>query len=300
MAMFYVDMEKRYLSFWNGKEDILEALYRDFYLSEDIGCRNFAQALIWPMWAKNKSFDLLTNYGPMQYASIGVNHILEDALRKHSNSNALEFEFVVNSPAIHIATALQATYFPFLQKGKQGHYSDEGVAGILGQILNMYQYAKANQQKNISEYADILSQQKLAINMLNVENNVDINNILYYSEKYKTAQTLKNILNNLSQMDIEKRQAQIYEYNNLIAEIGKERITPEKGMDYILTAAGFNPEIGGIISILSAILQVAKPIIKNRREKDIIERLANEKSNLKDEVYLLDKLNRVAKIKVQQ
>lgn len=46
----------------------------------------------------------------------------------------------------------------------------------------------------------------------------------------------------------------ISEYNNLIAEIGKEKITLGKSLNYLLSGVGFIPIIGAGASIISLLL----------------------------------------------
>lgn len=95
-------------------------------------------------------------------------------------------------------------------------------------------------------------------------------------------------------MDTVQQNKKISEYNNLIAEIGKEKITSNNILNYILSGVGFIPEIGTAASIISVILQLLENFgIKRNIVKKKIE---TGNATTADEVYLLDKLSRVARI----
>lgn len=92
--------------------------------------------------------------------------------------------------------------------------------------------------------------------MLKSNNSISLKNILDYADKYSTSITLKRILKNLSELDSMQQTERISEYNNLVAEIGKEKITLGKSLNYILSGVGFIPIIGTGASIASLFLQL--------------------------------------------
>ena len=119
--------------------------------------------------------------------------------------------------------------------------------------------------------------------------------MLNYAEKYSTATTLKKILMNLSGLDAEQRNDKIAEYNNLIAEIGEEKIK-DKIFSYVLTAAGFIPVIGNITSCIEQIIRSYGDL--GLKRKHSIKKIEAGIATKDDEVYILDKLSRVAKISI--
>ncbi len=295
MAMFYCELERRYMSLWESNEHIFEALCLKCTKKSDWQSRFLYDWLLWPIKAKRESYELLTSYSPIKLPCIGANVLFDHFQDKTSKSTDIQFELTTNSNSIHIATALQATYFPFAVKEETGNvYSDSAVSNILGSVINNYQYISANQQDAIKEYTELLEKQRNAIYLLKSDNSVSVKNILDYSEKYNTTNTLQRILLNLSELDQDQQKSKIEEYNNLIAEIGKERFTTINGINYVLSGAGFIPVIGTFASIIDLLMQVFSD---TGIKKEIVKKKINKgKSTINDEVYLLDKLSRVAKI----
>ena len=294
MATYYCDLERQYMSFWKGNEAILESLCIECMKSKDEMIRRVSDVLLWPIKAKTESFELLTSYSPLKLPSIGANTLFDMSIRNMERSKDVEFELVVNSNSIHIASALHATYFPFYTGEANEQYTDAGVADVLGRVLNSYRYYDANQRSSLSSYQEVLNKERNAIYLLRSENNVSMKHILDYQEKYNTTQTLKNILQKLVQLEPLEREQKIREYNNLIAEIGKEKIGMTNILNYILSGAGFIPGVGTGASIVSLILQIFEDL--QLKEKWRLEKLKNDNGSTKDEVYLLDRLSRVAKI----
>ena len=295
MAMFYCDLERKYVSSWEGNEHLFETLCLECAKKTDKQSQFLYDWLLWPIKAKRESYELLTSYSPLKLPSIGANVLFDHFQDQTSKSTDIQFELTANSNSIHIATALQATYFPFAVKGKSGKvYSDSAVSNILGSVINNYQYISVNQQDAIKEYTELLEKQRNAIYLLKSDNSVSVKNILDYSEKYNTTHTLQRILLNLSELDQSQQKNKIEEYNNLIAEIGKEHFTAIKGINYVLSGAGFIPVIGTFASIIDIVMQIFSD---TGIRKEIVKKKINKgKSTINDEVYLLDKLSRVAKI----
>lgn len=86
----------------------------------------------------------------------------------------------------------------------------------------------------------------------------------------------------------------ISEYNNQIAEIGKEKIIGGKTLNYILSGVGFFPTIGPVASITSLFLELIKDF--GVKQKIVERRIRSGSASNADDVYLLDKFSRVAKI----
>ena len=299
MAMFYCELENNYLLFWQENKDALEYLCKECIKSTDSKVKIIYDWLIWPIVAKQESYDLFTSYSPLTIPSIGANTLFDTIQKVAEKPNPnLDFELTVNSSAIHIATALKATYFPFAVKGSDGiAYSDVTVANIIGDILNAYQYTGNKQHFSIQKCGEILEKERTAIYLLKSDNAVSMKNILDYSQKYKTSQTLKQIISDLSKLDESQRIARVTEYNNQIAEIGKEHIGVGNISNYLLGAAGFVPVVGYFASGISILVQAFKDLGIHRHSVE--KRIIGGKATIEDEVYLLDKLSRVAKITLQ-
>lgn len=296
LAMHFCDLEKRYLSLWEGHEEVLHELCKAGMKSEDAKIRAMIKGLMWPMQAKTESFDVFNSYSPMKVAGIGVNRLFRGFLGDSEAAKNADFELTVNADSIHIATALQATYFPFLMKLNEQEYSDLAVAELLGSILNFYQYPGDIQQDSIREYSKVLENEQLAVSLLDSDNRVEIRQFLDYAEQYKTPETLKNILNHLAEMPQPERQKKVAEYSNLMAELGNQKgISKDSILNYVLTGVGFLPGVGTAASIVGLILQLVEDL--KLREKWSFHRIAKQNSNVNEEVYLLDKLSRIARIR---
>ena len=295
LAMYYCELEKQYMEIWKGKEEFLQELCKMSIKTQNPQIKMFSDMLLWPIRTRIKSFEMLTSYGPSALSAIGVNKLVRLPERDRKN---IEFELTVNAPSIHIATALQSTYFPFYLENDSGSYSDAGVATILGNILNMYNYLGKGQLENIEEYSKKVDEEKQCIYLLKPENSVDMKHILAYEKKYHTSHTLKRILEDLASLDSAKRTEKVKEYNNAIAEAGLEKMDAGMAWNYVLSAGGFIPGIGTGVSVLGILYQMAQDL--GIGEKYIIKKLEQGTASERDKIYLLDKINRVAQIRISR
>ena len=94
--------------------------------------------------------------------------------------------------------------------------------------------------------------------------------------------------------DEKERNKKLEEYSNLIAEIGEEKPNKEKTLNYVLSGISFIPAVGEGASIINLLLQVIKDF--KLKDKWMLNRIEADKASKEEEVYLLDKLSRVARI----
>lgn len=306
IAMYFCELEKKFLSLFGDSTDLLFQIYKDLKLSKDSNSNILAEWLVWPVKAKLESYELFNSYGPMKLPTLGANRLFDFINEQNENSKNIKFEFTVNSSNIHIATALQATYFPFCIRNKDASvYSDKGVAKILGDVLNLYNYCNKSEQQQINSYTRIMRSNESAIRLLQTDNTVKMNKFLNKSIQYNTPDMLKRILVNLENMNETERRNRISDYNNVIVELGEEKENvPGKTMNYILSGAGFLPGIGTAASIVSLVKDLLGEInkIQEINRKDKIKKAIKTETERKDdkdfldEVYLLDRLSRIAKV----
>lgn len=102
-------------------------------------------------------------------------------------------------------------------------------------------------------------------------------------------------MEDLASLDSAKRTEKVKEYNNAIAEAGLEKMDAGTVWNYVLLAGGFVPGIGTGVSVLGLLYQMAQDM--GIGEKYIIKKLEQGTASEKDKIYLLDKLNRVARIR---
>lgn len=192
MATYYCDLERQYMSYWKGNEAVLESICMECMKSKDEMVRMLPNILLWPIKAKVQSFELLTSYSPLKLPSIGANTLFDMHIKNMEHNDDIQFELVMNSNSIHIASALHATYFPFYTGETNSQYTDAGVADVLGKVLNSYLYHGTCNKNDLMLYEDVLKKERNAIYLLRSENSVSMKNILDYQEKYKTTQTQRN------------------------------------------------------------------------------------------------------------
>ena len=137
LASYFTQLSDNYI--FSGLEDfrLLMELRKNIDNQNKL-LKNLISLWMWPTKAKMESFRFLNFSSPLTLSSIGINNLALESYyefnEKAKTTNSYEFEFTVNYSNIQIATALQATYFPFYSEGKT--YSDSGVANILGTPIN--------------------------------------------------------------------------------------------------------------------------------------------------------------------
>lgn len=134
-----------------------------------------------------------------------------------------------------------------------------------------------------------------------MDNAAPVADLLDYCDRYHTTTTLKKIMEGVTALPEDKQAAQIREYSHLLAEIGKEkRSFKQLAPSYLLTAAGFLPLLGMPASLLGILWQVLQDfgLPQHIKEKQIERAILSGKSTTQQEVYLLDRLSRVAKIQL--
>ncbi|MGE8206042.1 hypothetical protein ACQKP0_15980 [Heyndrickxia sp. NPDC080065] len=256
------------------------------------------QLFTWPARAKQKSLELLSFGSPIRLATIGVHQVFPALTAKPE----IEFELVANGPSIYTASALEATYFPF--QSPDGTYSDKGVANVLGDLLNMYKYPKEGQRDTLINLKNLHQQEQHVIGLLELNEPVSILKFDDIATQYHTREKLKNLLMKLEMMNEDERRKHVDQLNGLLFEIGegqqKRRVN---GVDYLLGGAGLIPDIGLVFS-LAGILKNAYKDIKNSDKKQVmklIDKIGERQYNQqeKEEIYMLSKIDRAARLKVK-
>ena len=310
MACYMTEVEKSYFANYPEYREMILDIYPYLVNSEDKNVLQMAKIIAWPLIAKLESFRVLNQYSPMAISNFGVNRVIEDRINSLEKTNELSFEFTINSSNIHIATALQATYFPFREEKDGSKYSDSGVSLILAGLLNSYYYSSLKEIEQIKKVTEINKRENNYINFLNIDNTISITKFAEKAEKYNTETGLVNILNRLEHMDEKERREKISDYNTLICEIAeisdKERW---KCLKYFLGAAGLIPiELPPPISIGVALADfgVSKidKILSKKREAELkqieykINKIMKQKpeDEIVEDVYILDKISRIAKL----
>ena len=308
LGCYMTEIEFSYLSDYPVYKNMAKELHDCFKDSDDERARQISKFISWPYRLKAESFEILNHHGPMSVGGFGANKAIEDLIHAAEKTNEISFEFTVNSSNIHIASALQSTYFPFREEAKGEVYSDIGVSTILANLLNSYLYSSSKDIEQIKRVSDIKNKENNYINLLHCDNSVSIIKFAQKSLENQTTVTLKNILSRLEEMDETKRRDKIREYNNLLCDISeipdKERF---KCLKYFLGAASIIPVLPLPISIavtlaelgvksLDKALSLGKKGEKRQIKYKIDKAGRNGFDELVDDVYILDKISRIAKV----
>lgn len=256
--------------------------------------------LYWPKIALRSSFETLSNSGPMAISRYGVNNTITNLLGISNNNKELEFEFTVNSDQIHLAHALNATYFPFFIDNSK--YSDHPYALLMGNMLNFY---KTFNHKNVHETIEQFSLKAQGNPSIQLVNTFDIDDYISIQDFEKEISSevirnnLKSLFTELSELDENERQNRIEEFNKDLEKAIKKRKFEKHALD-----------LGeDLVGLVIPFLNTGKKLVKSGTRKamdklpalqqvsDYIESKSSEIGKDKGRISLLTKINRVARLK---
>ena len=266
----------------------LEELCMNSVYNEEM--ERVSDALLWPIRARNNSIRALSINGPLAFNE-GVDTLFQKDLKEE-----VGFEFLLHSPLATIAEALQATCFPIRMSNGSSEYSNEAVMDIMMSLMAVYRYPLKSQHEEMKRFTQSIQHERNCLMLLEPNCQVPIHHVLDYAERYKMPQSLVGILADLERLAPEEQEQRISQYNDAILEGGKERpVLKKSGLNYLLAGVGFSPA-GCIASGVSFIIQIMEDA--GLRRKRALSRLAKGRSNRTDEVYLLDKVSRIAHIRL--
>lgn len=310
----FYDMNKN--SIFNDTEltpvfnDIAKGISKEL----NVPMQEILQFINWPKQALRESFEFFNSNGVFAYGYMGINNLIQDKLSKLLNKD-LTLEFTMTSHNIHLANALNATFFPsFLydEKGKQNSF-EAPYSNLMGALLNFYKYASRD---TISSLANI---ENLKLNKQSFVSPIDIFDVNTYVpleefEKYTSSTVVRNklnvLFNKLANMNIEERKLEVKRYNELISEFQKKN-----KMKLILSDAtsdllgGIVPTIltGNIIPLIIFSIfnsNLMKGLVTRSAQYQYIQDAINnlnlyvrEQEGKLSDIDILSQINRVAKIK---
>ncbi len=274
-----------------------------------IGCEKYAKRsgisadalfnmIVWPIQARNKSMEIFTFGSPIQLASIGVHNNIPTIVE----NEAINFEFMVNSPAIYIASALDSTYYPFRERDNGKLYSDSGVAHIIGDLLNIYKNKNKEQRQTWVDSKRILQQEASTLTIFDVSESIPITEFDLIAERHQTRQTLRGLLNEFETLTPELRKKRIDGYNQLLYRIGEENSKQKVDLkSYALGGAGLIPTVGTWFSVIGMLRMIFQDVNASERQRvyKLIDKLSEKENSEKEkqELFVLNKINRAARIK---
>lgn len=253
--------------------------------------------LLWPRIALRKSFDALDSASTKRLSTYGVNQMILQSLPEEVKKK-YEFEFVVNAEAIHIAHALDATYFPF--NPDASGYTDKPYAQTMGSLLNFY---KCFKKDTLGEYLELSHVKEAGVNLLEPLKIFDIDTFLPVDEFEKEVankfvrQGFRSLFTELSALDETERKKRVLEYNKSVEDYLRNNKFKNIAYDLGTEATGL-PLLGFAKNMASLIYDKVKKssdTIKKYAEK--IEEIAAYNLTGEKKISLLTRLNRVARLK---
>lgn len=255
--------------------------------------------ILWPKKALRNSLDTLNQSGPIGIAQYGVNNTITRLLPS-KNKQSYDFEFTVNSNQIHLAHALDATYFPFYTENAE--YSDHPYALMMGHLLNFY---KKYSYQTLSQCYDMNEMKMITNPSLSLISIFDINEyipILEFENELSSGTTRKymqSLFSELSTLDQTDRNERIHQYNIELEKALKNKNKIRHGLDLGLDALGM------AVPFLSTIKKALTYQIKRTKSNgsaiqvtfDFIEDKALRGNMKQRQISLLTKINRVARLK---
>ncbi|WP_422103068.1 hypothetical protein [Vreelandella sp.] len=298
-AIDLVELNQSYIFSDPELEKINYPLLKEFAEFTNSNVETVSSFLLWPKTALRASLDALNQSGPMGIARYGINNPIINSWPS-KDKEIYEFEFVVNSDQIHLAHALDATYFPFFIDGDK--YSDHPYALMMGVFLNFYKRAN---YKDIGESFDFKEMKKIKNPSLSMISTFDINDyipLLEFEEEVSSRVVrsgMNSLFSELSQLDVQGRNKRISIYNLEVEKTLKNKKVVKHALDLGEEAAGLVvPFVSTGKKLITKGAGKAKSKFPVMQEvSDYIQDKTMSKNMEKRQVSLLSKINRVARLK---
>ena len=205
----------------------------------------------WPRRALRKSFELLTLNSSSCISSLGVNDCFSIP-ENVPNRDALDFEFVMNSEFVHIASALNAFYFPFWGK----KYETKTQASLMYNMIKLFKCRSVDEleQHNMRIESSLKGALSIpCLDILEVRDYPPIQEILQFSETYCSSRNFNTLFSYLDSFAAEERNEKILEYNKSLESLRLKSVDYAKSLDLGLS---FLYETAGIV--LSNVLMIVR------------------------------------------
>ena len=279
--------------------DIAELIHKDENL--------VANYLLWPRRALRDSLDILNRTGPMGIPAFGVNQTINDSLKHiqmpQKDRGALQFEFDMHSTNIHLAHALDATYFPFVSPKEK--YSDHPYTSMMGNLLDAYKLLTLENITDTNKRNPLITGNP-SLNMVSIFEMNEYLPILEFEECVSSVVIrgeVRSLLSELSQLPETQRNQRIEQYNMEI-----EKLVRSKGVRKCLLDLGIifmsGRSIPLLVLLLPSLLRSGKR--KYAGVEALFEWMESKRMSLLDKVdstremrkvSVLSQINRVARLR---
>ncbi len=257
---------------------------------------------VWPIKARRNSFEILQRSGIMSASLYGVNMIIDNPPSKNI-SEAGDFLLKVYSPSIHLAHALNATYFPF--QG-EGGYTDGDYADMMGKLLNFFKFSTLHNFKEFTDTETFLQKGNNFISPINLIMVNDFDSILDFEDILNKELAFPNgrrLIETLSSLSPKEQSEKIAYYNEEIMRFLKKKDMFGKTLDF--SVQSLNAMLGfstGLPTgpVLTAIKLGGNKFFKHFSPiRHIMEKIeqAMESNIDRKNIHFLSKINRAVKLK---
>lgn len=298
-----VEMNKNYILNDLDINKLVFPLLTDLSKFMKVDCHKLSDFIFWPQKALRRGFDSLNFSGPMGISHYGVNNLLTSTLSE-DKQEVYGFEFLVHSPTIHLAHALDATYFPFYDKSSK--YTEHPYAMMMANTLNMYKHMNMDSINEFRLSLDNTSQTNLSIDLLSI---FEINYYISIDEFEQSTNNalirkgLNSLFSELSSLNNDERQEVTKKYNSEVEEIVKSRKLKSEGLDlgteFIsgLADAMFLRQMGKFLGWGNDKLKKSSSSYNEMSEIVEYKLLSIQNDEEKEKISLLSKINRVARLR---
>ncbi|NOJ25727.1 hypothetical protein [Vibrio coralliilyticus] len=260
-----------------------------------------SKLMLWPKFALRHSFSSLHQAGPKGIASYGVNNPIS-AIFKQMGSDKIGFEFTVSSDQIHLAHALDSTYFPFFTKDSK--YTDHPFVATMGSMLNFYKSATIDSLPDLISSADT-QPWKSNNRTIDLISTFDINSYIPVTEFEREISSsiirsgMNSLFAELYDLNREERSERILHYNSEVSRALSSKDVSRHALDLGEDAMGLMvPFFATGSKLIKAGTQKAIdkfPAVKEFSE--FIEDKTQKNNQSERNVSILSKINRVARLK---
>ena len=269
-------------------------------LGEDVS-KKLYDLVTWPRRALRESFELLTFNSVSRISTLGVNNCfsIPDNV---SNRDALELEFVMNSEFVHIASALNAFYFPFWAK----NYETKTQASLMYNMIRLFKCRSADEleRHNMRIESSLKGGTSIPnLDILEVNEYPSVCEILQFSETYCTSKNLKTLFDYLDSFPIEERNEKIVEYNKSLSELKRKKAELSQSMDLGFSFLSEFPGVPflGTVAVIAK-LGAGKFVGKNEPLRNKLNEMRNlikpDKPMDKQAARFLSQISPVARLRV--
>ena len=270
--------------------------------------------LTWPQTALRKSFEVLLFDSPTRLPLFGINNTFPDFKNfvTKEKASTIEFELLMNTDKVHIASALNSIYFPYHEKN--GTYTNKSSTSLMADRLNFYKNASIEKSLEYSQCRNSIlkgNQNITPIDLIDINEYIPIDELNKISDLYYSSSQFNSIFSFLAHQSEQERIKTIRNYNELIEKEINKKGRKKLGADFAINGA-----LDGI-GVLLSVLNIAFPVIglattgiKLGLEKigindKVVKKWEKSNSITKDGIYdekraisFLAKINPVARLNV--